>query len=118
MSLLKGKTAVITGAARGIGREIAIAMAKEGANIAFTDLKIDENMQSLEKELKSMGINAKGFAVEYQMSIRALKLGHKIKEIPTIEKKPNSFTMTTGLKTKEPNPAAVVRQAKRQGKKT
>ena len=62
MSLLKGKTAVITGAARGIGREIAIAMAKEGANIAFTDLKIDENMQSLEKELKSMGVKAKGFA--------------------------------------------------------
>ena len=62
MSLLNGKTAVITGAARGIGREIAISMAKEGANIAFTDLKLDENMESLEKELSSMGVKAKGYA--------------------------------------------------------
>lgn len=62
MTLLKGKTAVITGAARGIGREIAIAMAKEGANIAFTDLKIDENMASLEKELAAFGVKAKGYA--------------------------------------------------------
>ncbi len=62
MSLLKGKTAVITGAARGIGRQIALSMAKEGANIAFTDLKMDENMQSLEKELDAMGVKAKGYA--------------------------------------------------------
>lgn len=62
MSLLKGKTAVITGAARGIGRQIAVSMAKEGANIAFTDLNMDENMQSLEKELNAMGIKAKGYA--------------------------------------------------------
>ncbi len=62
MSLLNGKTAVITGAARGIGREIALSMAKEGANIAFTDLKSDENMESLEKELISMGVKAKGYA--------------------------------------------------------
>ena len=62
MSLLNGKTAVITGAARGIGREIAISMAKEGANIAFTDLKRDENMESLEKELNSMGVKVKGYA--------------------------------------------------------
>jgi len=62
MTLLKGKTAVITGAARGIGREIAISMAKEGANIAFTDLKIDENMASLEKELAAIGVKAKGYA--------------------------------------------------------
>ena len=62
MNLLKGKTAVITGAARGIGRQIAISMAKEGANIAFTDLKMDENMESLEKELRELGVKAKGFA--------------------------------------------------------
>ncbi|MFW5644773.1 MAG: 3-oxoacyl-[acyl-carrier-protein] reductase, partial [Bacteroidota bacterium] len=62
MSLLKGKTAIITGAARGIGRQIAISMAKEGANIAFTDLNMDENMESLEKELSEFGRNAKGYA--------------------------------------------------------
>ena len=43
MKLLEGKTAIVTGAARGIGKEIALRFAKEGANIAFTDLVIDEN---------------------------------------------------------------------------
>ncbi len=62
MSLLKGKTAIITGAARGIGRQIAVSMAKEGANIAFTDLNMDENMESLEKELSEFGVSAKGYA--------------------------------------------------------
>lgn len=62
MSLLEGKTTVITGAARGIGRQIAVSMAKEGANIAFTDLKMDENMESLEKELTGMGVKAKAYA--------------------------------------------------------
>jgi 3-oxoacyl-[acyl-carrier protein] reductase len=62
MNLLTGKTAVITGAARGIGRQIALSMAKEGASIAFTDLKIDENMQSLEKEINAMGVKGKAYA--------------------------------------------------------
>lgn len=62
MELLKGKTAVITGAARGIGRQIAISMAGEGANIAFTDLRMDDNMVSLEKELNGMGVKAKAYA--------------------------------------------------------
>jgi 3-oxoacyl-[acyl-carrier protein] reductase len=62
MSLLKGKTAVITGAARGIGRQIAITFASQGANVAFTDIRLDENMSSLEKELNDMGVKAKGYA--------------------------------------------------------
>lgn len=62
MELLKGKTAIITGAARGIGRQIAISMAAEGANIAFTDLKMDENMESLARELTAMGVKAKAYA--------------------------------------------------------
>lgn len=62
MENLKGKTAIITGAARGIGRQIAISFAKEGADVAFTDLKIDENMQSLEKELAAIGVKGKGYA--------------------------------------------------------
>jgi 3-oxoacyl-[acyl-carrier protein] reductase len=62
MKLLENKTAVITGAARGIGKAIAICFANEGANIAFTDLAIDDNVKMLEKELSSKGIRAKGYA--------------------------------------------------------
>jgi 3-oxoacyl-[acyl-carrier protein] reductase len=62
MKLLEGKTAVITGAARGIGKAIAIKFAKEGANIAFTDLVIDENVKATESELKSFGVKVKGYA--------------------------------------------------------
>ncbi len=62
MELLKGKTALVTGAARGIGRQIAITFAGEGADIAFTDLQYDENMQSLEKELLEIGVKGKGYA--------------------------------------------------------
>jgi len=62
MGLLHGKTALITGAARGIGKSIALAFAREGADIAFSDLSVDENVKSLENELISMGINAKGYA--------------------------------------------------------
>ena len=62
MDLLEGKVALITGAARGIGKAIAVKFAREGANIAFTDLNYDENMQATEAELNSMGIKAKGYA--------------------------------------------------------
>jgi 3-oxoacyl-[acyl-carrier protein] reductase len=60
--LLNGKTALITGAARGIGRSIALAFAAAGADVAFTDLNYDENMQSLENELQAMGRKGKGYA--------------------------------------------------------
>ncbi|MCF8225010.1 MAG: 3-oxoacyl-[acyl-carrier-protein] reductase [Bacteroidales bacterium] len=62
MELLKEKVALITGAARGIGRKIAEEYAKEGADIAFTDLKRDENMEALEKELSGLGVKCKGYA--------------------------------------------------------
>ena len=55
MNLLQDKVALITGASRGIGKAIALKFASEGANIAFTDLKDDENMASLVKELEGMG---------------------------------------------------------------
>lgn len=61
MKLLEGKNAIITGASRGIGKGIAIAFAKEGANIAFTYLSSDEKAKALEEELKSFGVEAKGF---------------------------------------------------------
>ncbi len=61
MELLKGKVAVVTGAARGIGRMIALRCAEEGADVAFTDLSRDENMDSLEKELSKLGVKGKGY---------------------------------------------------------
>ncbi len=51
MKLLEGKVAVVTGAARGIGKEIALKYASEGADIAFTDLVIDENGKKTEEEI-------------------------------------------------------------------
>lgn len=62
MKLLEGKVAVVTGAARGIGKAIAIRFAQEGCNIAFTDLAIDENAQATEKEIADLGVKVKGYA--------------------------------------------------------
>ena len=62
MKLLEGKTAVITGAARGIGRAIALKFASEGADVAFSDIRYDENCQTLEKELAELGVKGKGYA--------------------------------------------------------
>lgn len=62
MKLLEGKTAVITGAARGIGKAIALKYAEQGANVAFTDLAIDENAKATEAEIAKFGVKAKGYA--------------------------------------------------------
>lgn len=62
MKLLEGKTAVITGAARGIGKAIALKLAENGANIAFTDLEYNEAAKEVELELEKFGIKAKGYA--------------------------------------------------------
>ena len=61
MDLLKGKVAVVTGAARGIGRMIALRFAQEGADVAFTDLARDDNMRTLEKELSDLGVKGRGY---------------------------------------------------------
>jgi 3-oxoacyl-[acyl-carrier protein] reductase len=61
MDLLKGKVAVVTGAARGIGRMIALRFAQEGADVAFTDLARDDNMGTLEKELSDLGVKGRGY---------------------------------------------------------
>ncbi|MBD5349008.1 MAG: 3-oxoacyl-[acyl-carrier-protein] reductase [Bacteroides sp.] len=62
MKMLEGKVAVITGAARGIGKEIALKFASEGADIAFTDLVIDENGKKTEEEIAAYGVKVKGYA--------------------------------------------------------
>lgn len=61
MGLLTGKTALITGASKGIGRSIAMRFAEEGADVAFTFLSSVEKGQELEGELKKFGVKAKGY---------------------------------------------------------
>jgi len=62
MKLLEGKTAIVTGAARGIGKAIALAFANEGANVAITDLRIDENSLEVERQIAALGVTAKVYA--------------------------------------------------------
>lgn len=61
MKLLEGKTALITGGARGIGRSIALRLAGEGADIAFTDLAYDDAAKAVEKEVADKGVKAKAY---------------------------------------------------------
>jgi 3-oxoacyl-[acyl-carrier protein] reductase len=66
MNLLEGKTALITGGARGIGKAIAMRFAAQGANIAFSDIRIDEQAETLAMELTALGVKA--FAYESDAS--------------------------------------------------
>jgi 3-oxoacyl-[acyl-carrier protein] reductase len=61
MKLLEGKTALITGASKGIGKAIAEQYAEQGANVAFTYLSSVEKGEALVKELEARGIKAKGY---------------------------------------------------------
>ena len=62
MGLLDGKVALITGAARGIGKAVALKFAAEGADIAFTDLVINEDAQQTVAELEAFGRKVKAYA--------------------------------------------------------
>ncbi|MDR3129510.1 MAG: 3-oxoacyl-[acyl-carrier-protein] reductase [Tannerellaceae bacterium] len=62
MELLKGKVALITGAARGIGKAIALRYAQEGADIAFTDLSIDDNATDTLRQIEAFGVRGKAYA--------------------------------------------------------
>ncbi len=74
MKLLENKTAIITGATRGIGRGIALEFAKQGANIAFTYNSSVDAATSLEKELTAFGVKAKG----YQSNAADFKLAQEL----------------------------------------
>lgn len=80
MGLLTGKTAIVTGAARGIGKAIAMKFASEGANIAFTDLVIDENGKNTEAEIAALGVKVKGYASNAASFEDTAKVVEQIKE--------------------------------------
>lgn len=74
MGLLTGKSALVTGASKGIGRAIAIRYAEEGANVAFTYLSSVEQGQALEAELTAKGVKAKGYRSDASDFSQAEKL--------------------------------------------
>ena len=78
--LLTGKTALITGAARGIGKAIALKFASEGANIAFTDLVIDDNGKQTEAEIAAYGVKVKAYASNAADFAETEKVVAQIKE--------------------------------------
>lgn len=86
MKLLEGKTAIITGASKGIGKGIAEVFAKHGANIAFTYLSSVEAAEAFEKELSSSGVKVKGFrsdASDYASAEELIK--NVLEEFDTID---------------------------------
>jgi 3-oxoacyl-[acyl-carrier protein] reductase len=80
MKLLQGKNALITGAARGIGKSIAKKFAEEGCNLALTDLVYDDNAKALEAELTAMGVKAKLYASDASKFAETQELVKKIAE--------------------------------------
>ena len=83
---LQGKTALVTGASRGIGKGIAHTLAKAGANIAFTFVSSIEKAKAFEEELQALGIKAKGYQSNAAEFAEAEKLVDEIvKEFGTLD---------------------------------
>jgi len=86
MRLLEGKTAIITGASRGIGKGIAEVFAQHGANVAFTYSSSVEAANQLEKELSNLGIKVKGYQSNAASFDDAQQLAEEVlKEFGTID---------------------------------
>ena len=80
MKLLEGKTAIITGASKGIGKGIAEVFAKHGANIAFTYLSSVEAAETFEKELSETGVKVKGYKSDASVYASAEELANNVLE--------------------------------------
>ena len=84
MKLLEGKTALVTGAARGIGKAIALKFASEGANIAFTDLVLNDEMaaglEATRKEIEEVGVTCRAYAGNAADFAETEEVVKKIKE--------------------------------------
>lgn len=95
MKLLEGKTAIITGSARGIGKAIALEFAENGANIVITDLRIDDSVMTFVNELKARGINANAYAFDVS-SFEACQtaVADILKEFPRIDVLVNNAGIT------------------------
>lgn len=71
MKLLEGKTAVITGGSRGIGKGIALRFASEGANIAITDIIDNDDFTETVKEIAALGVKARGYISDASLFVEA-----------------------------------------------
>jgi 3-oxoacyl-[acyl-carrier protein] reductase len=92
---LQGKTALVTGASRGIGKGIAQTLAKAGANIAFTFVSSVEKAQAFEAELQGLGIKAKGYQSNAAEFAEAEKLVDEIlKEFGSLDVLVNNAGIT------------------------
>ncbi len=95
MKLLEGKTALITGANRGIGKSIALKFAANGANVAFSDIAYNDDSIALEKELTAMGVRGKGYASDASSFVGSEKLvSEVIADFQTIDVLVNNAGIT------------------------
>ena len=84
MKLLEGKTAIITGASKGIGKGIAQKFVEQGANVAFTYLSSVEKGQALEQELSQDGITVKGYRSDVPFCVKSVWTQHGVEVVEDI----------------------------------
>jgi len=94
MKLLEGKTVLITGANKGIGKGIALKFAMNGADIAFSDIAYNEDSKQLEKEIEACGVKAKGYASDASSFTSSEKL---VQDVITDFKKIDILVNNAGI---------------------